>query len=115
MPDREAFWALYRGITLRQLPGPPRIPLPSPGTWGEPVRVGIASDPTEADRYLPEPIPRHSEACPVSGVVTVRGDRLPASLQPEFGNGVSFQVGVWVHAACLERCQDTGQQRGVPW
>ena len=110
--DRERFWALYRGITLRLLTAAPAIELSHP--FGEPVRVGIAQDPLEADQLLPEPIPRQP-SCAVCGSLAEVGQRLPASLQPEFANGFSYQVGVWVHPECLARCPDTGEQRGVPW
>ena len=111
-PDEEArekFDALFRGIKLRILTNPPAIPL-SLGC-GTPLRVGIAPDPIEvADRLL-----RRSDTCAICGEVTMAGERIAASLLPEFENHVSYLEGVWVHQSCLDSCIETDEQRGIPW
>jgi L-lactate dehydrogenase complex protein LldF len=108
-PDREQWVALFQGIKLRLLPGPPAIPL---SMTGLPLkRVGIAEDPPEmAKQHF-----RGSDTCPVCGKSTSEGSRIAASLQPEFVNGMDYLEGVWVHPSCLESCPMTDEQRGIPW
>jgi hypothetical protein len=108
--EREAFYALFKGITLRILSTPPAVPLL--GEFGTPTRVGIAEDPLGAMDVLGGPRP---EACAVCGLGVGIEERVPASLEPVFPSGVQYLMPVWVHRLCLEGCPQTEQQRGIPW
>ena len=108
--EREAFYALFKGIKLRILATPPAVPLL--GNFGAPTRVGIAEDPLDAVGTLGGQRP---DACAVCGGTLTHEQRVPASLEPVFPSGVQYLMPVWVHRQCLELCPQTEQQRGVPW
>ena len=101
-----------RGITSRSLPGPSAVAFHP--QFGTPTSVAISPDPDELEALL-GPIGSREVMCPVCGATTEGAHRLQASLEPQFAKGLSFLVPVWVHPACLERCADTGKQRGIPW
>ncbi len=108
--EREAFYALFKGIKLRTLGTPPAVPLL--GDFGTPARVGIAEDPVDAMETLSGQRP---DACAVCGETLTHQERVPASLEPVFSSGVQYLMPVWVHRHCLESCPQTEQQRGIPW
>jgi hypothetical protein len=96
-----------RGITLRQLPESAR---PQKSSFGKTRRIRIAVDPPEIDALLG---PKRIEECPVCANVVGPADRVAASLEVDFAKGAVIQS-VWVHQKCLDRCTDTGEQRGSP-
>ena len=113
--DEEAqhYHDLFKGIPLRRLDTAHGVSFQE--GFGKPVSIGIAADPPEAESMQAGPTIRSSSTCPVCGEATVDDNRVPASVQPEFKNGFSYLLGVWVHPACLQACPVVSAQRGVPW
>jgi hypothetical protein len=101
-----------RGITSRALPGPSAVALHP--QFGAPSSVAISHDPVELESLTGD-VANREIVCPVCDATTEDGPRIRASLELEFSKGLSFLVPVWVHPACLERCAETGKQRGIPW
>jgi len=106
----EEFRAAFIGIMKRELPNEPRVTPYYPESWGEPTAVHISPDP-----IIEEKFERFTETCPVCGIATDPEQRVPATLEPVFTNGLGFGVSVWTHPACLNACRETTIQRGVPW
>ena len=111
--DERAKWnAVFKGITSRVGPNPPQIPVADfDGAYGAIAGVRLSRDP---EQWL-ERMPIRPDNCPVCGKVTSLSERLPASLDYTFENGVSLGMAVWVHEDCFASCTDTGEQRSVPW
>jgi hypothetical protein len=74
-------------------------------------RLTIAEDPPVA---APE-INRVGEECAVCGLIPPPSVRVPATLHVNLPSGGGVALGVWVHPECLERCEQTERQRGIPW
>jgi hypothetical protein len=99
-----------KGITLRQLVRPPALKLNK--SLGSLRRVCIARDPIEIDELM---APKRRPTCALCGKTTEEGpERIPASVQPEFENGMSYIECVWVHLMCYEECTETREPRGAP-
>ena len=98
-----------QGITRRQLIRSPTIRLKR--SFGSPLRVCVARDPIEIDELL---APKRHPAYAICGKSTQGIERLPASIEPQFWNNMSYIESVWVHLRCYEECTDTHEQRGVP-
>ncbi len=108
--DRSEWDRLWSAQTQRRLPGPCRIDLGQFLPGQSATGVTIAADPVEfASR-----VHRTSDVCPVCGSPTIDENRLGASLDVPFRNG-SLGIGVWVHPACFEACEDTGIPARIPW
>ena len=76
------------------------------------ARMTISEDPPGA-AYR---IHRVAEECALCGVVPSLSERQPASIHINLtGSRGGLGLGVWVHSQCLSRCQETDQQRGIPW
>ena len=106
----EEFRVAFLGIMKGELPSEPKITPYYPESWGEPTAVHISPDP-----ILEEKFERFTDTCPVCGIVTNSGQRVPATLEPVFTNGLGFGVSVWAHPECLNACRETSIQLGVPW
>ena len=109
--ERQEWNAHFIGITARRMIAAPEIDL------------GVSDAGNLADGTLisldPEPLlmrlgPRPKE-CAVCGVEVEESERLAVSIEPRFANGLGFLKAVWVHSGCFERCEETGEQRGIPW
>jgi hypothetical protein len=81
------------------------------GRFGQPESATLSLDPP---RFV-ERVWRESECCPVCGGSTAAADRLPASLHPQWANGLSVGIGVWVHRTCFESCAVADEPTPIPW
>ena len=75
------------------------------------ARLTIAEDPSAAAAELI----RVGEECAVCGEIPPPMERVAATLQVHLTGGGGLGLGVWVHPACLARCEQTEHQRGIPW
>jgi hypothetical protein len=120
MTDEEAdeFRKLFLGIYERTLPAgvsfPEALARRSLGSAADLVataKMTISGDPPKAACE----IYRVSEECALCGVVPSPSERQPATLQVRLAQGGGLGLGVWVHPKCLSGCDETDQERGVPW
>lgn len=115
--ERDRIRRAFYGITQRHLPVgamfPLRVGRDALGSLGEVVGLMISEDPpAEAHLFY-----RVREECAVCGEVPSAAARQPATLSVSINRDrvVEIGVGVWVHHECLEKCEQTDQQRGIPW
>ena len=115
--ERDRIRRAFHGITKRHLPVgatfPLRVGRDALGSLGEVVGLTISEDPlSEAHLFY-----RVREECAVCGAVPSPAVRRPATLSVSIARDrvVEIGVGVWVHQECLETCEQTDQQRGIPW
>jgi hypothetical protein len=105
----EALRETFRGIKRRVLPSPAH--LPADDRLGPIERAYISEDPPGAAEVLV----RTLESCPVCGTAVSLEERVAASVEPEFAANLSVMIGAWAHPACLANCEETADERGVPW
>jgi hypothetical protein len=116
--ESDEYRRLFLGIQERNLPDDvtfaetlARRSLGSGAALVTTARLTIAEDPAAA---APE-IYRVGEECAVCGLVPPTVWRVPATLHIPLPKGGGLGLGVWAHPECLARCEQTGQQRGIPW
>jgi hypothetical protein len=119
MTDEEAdeYRKLFLGIYERSLPAGVSFPealarrsLESAADLVATARMTISGDPLTAAFE----INRVSQECALCGVVPPPSERQPATLHVHLQGG-GLGLGVWVHPKCLSGCDETDQERAVPW
>ena len=111
--DREEWDRSWRAMPHRRLTSPPKAGVGSglAKQFGEPNAFTISQDPPQfADRPW-----RESDCCPICGDATTGSERLPATLNLRWADGLMVGCGVWAHGACFDNCPDTGEPTPVPW
>jgi hypothetical protein len=110
--DREEWDRSWGAMPHRRLTSPPKARVGGSlvDQFGEPTAFTISQAPVEfADRPY-----RESDHCPVCGGSTTGGERLPASLNLRWTDGLEIGCGVWVHRTCFEDLRDAGEPTPVP-
>ena len=109
--DRSDWDRAWGAQTVRLLPDGCKLDVSHHFPGQKLCEVTIAIDPPQyADRPW-----RESEICPVCGQATLTTERIAASLDVKYEQGLRVGMGVWAHKECIEICKDTGLSAGVPW
>ncbi|MBL8208311.1 MAG: hypothetical protein JNM09_29035 [Blastocatellia bacterium] len=115
--DRHLWDSAWRNQPHRRIPSPLKLSqVLSLGqleaSYGQVILATISENPAE----FSDQVWRETDNCPICGLETKIVDRVPASVHPEFQNGMNhFSFGVWMHQKCFETCSVIEGPAPVPW